>query len=71
MLAAVPSVFMLAAIAFLAHYKLDERRFSLVRRALELFKKDPEAARDDFTQDEEKDLKLVTGHDVKDLWHIK
>jgi oligogalacturonide transporter len=74
MLAGIPSLFMLVSLIFLARYKLNEKRFGLVRRALAAFRASTDSGVDreriigSFSGDEQKDLEMVTGHKVSTLW---
>jgi Na+/melibiose symporter-like transporter len=80
MLSGFPLLFQLAALCFLLRYKLDNRRFALVRKAVQAFKdSDSRPGTDEpspealaaLSDEEKKDLELVTGKALEQLWGRK
>jgi Na+/melibiose symporter-like transporter len=69
MIVFVPIVLQALAVFFTLRYKLDNRRFGTVKRAVERFKQDGRAAAlAAFSAGERADLETVTGHRLEDLW---
>jgi oligogalacturonide transporter len=69
MIVFVPIALQALAICFTLRYKLDNRRFGTVKRAVERFKRDGRAAAlTAFSAEERADLETVTGQRLEDLW---
>ncbi|MDR2070650.1 MAG: MFS transporter [Treponema sp.] len=69
MIVFVPIALQALAIFFTLRYKLDNRRFGTVKRAIERFKRDGKAAAlSAFGAGERADLETVTGLRLEDLW---
>jgi oligogalacturonide transporter len=66
MLSVIPAVLMIAVAFFLSRYRLNSTRFSLIQTAVERFKSQGLEAQ--FTPEETKELELVTGKKVTELW---
>jgi Na+/melibiose symporter-like transporter len=61
---AVPAVLLSVTVFLATRYKLDARRYDLVRQAIERFK----TGEDEFTEAETRDLELVTGRKAASFW---
>ena len=69
MIVFVPITLQALAIFFTLRYKLDNRRFGTVKRAIERFKRDGKAAAlAALSAEERADLETVTGQPIGELW---